>query len=318
MLALTLTHGQLALQTDYPIPVPGPDEALLKVRLAGICGTDLALAAGYKGGFQGVLGHEYVAEVVAAPGHEQWVGRRVVGEINTTCGYCHACRRGLLTHCQNRRVLGIINWDGAFARYLVSPLTLLHPVPPSLPDDMAVFTEPLAAAFAALRDAPADAGERIIIFGDGRLGQLIAQVFQSEGYQPLLVGHHPAKLALAAQRGISTALQAPAGQPFDIAVDVTGNASALQAIFSILRPRGTLILKTTSAHPTTLDMSAVVVNEWRLIGSRCGPFEQALQAMASGRIDPRPLISARYPLEQALQAFEQARERTSLKILLEP
>ena len=318
MLALTLNQGRLALNPDYPQPTPGPGEALLKVRQAGICGTDLALTAGYKGGFSGVLGHEYVADVMAAPGNEHWVGQRVVGEINTVCGTCDHCQRGLRTHCQNRSVLGILKWDGAFAEYLVTPVYLLHAVPEAVSDDMAVFTEPLAAAYAALRDVPAGVGERVIIFGDGRLGQLIALVFQSEGYHPLLIGHHPDKLALAAQAGVQTALQAPVGQEFDIAVDVTGSASALQEIFSVLRPRGALILKTTSAYPTTLDMSPIVVNEWQLIGSRCGPFERALEAMASGRIDPRPLISARYPLAQALQAFEQARQRTSLKIILEP
>jgi len=286
------------------------------MRYAGICGTDLALIAGYKGGFNGVLGHEYVAEVVAAPGNEEWVGKRVVGEINTFCGECDHCRRGLITHCQNRRVLGIINWDGAFAEYLVSPVTLLHPVPDNVPDEMAVFVEPLAAAYAALRDAPEDVGDRVIIFGDGRLGQLIARVFQGEGYKPLLVGHHPDKLAVAAQAGIETTMKPPAGREYDIAVDVTGNAQAIQQIFGLLRPRGALILKTTSAEKSTLDFSPVVVNELRIIGSRCGPFPRAIQALAQGVIDPRPLITGRFPLEEGLSAFELARDRASLKVLL--
>jgi 2-desacetyl-2-hydroxyethyl bacteriochlorophyllide A dehydrogenase len=316
MLALTLQDGKLRLRHDYPRPTPGPGEALLRMRYAGICGTDLALTAGYKGGFSGVLGHEYVAEVVEAPGNEEWVGKRVVGEINTFCGECDHCRRGLITHCQNRRVLGIINWDGAFAEYLVSPVYLLHPVPANVSDEMAVFVEPLAAAYAALRDTPEDAGDRVIIFGDGRLGQLIARVFQSEGYHPLLIGRHNKKLALAAQAGVRTALAPPAGQEYDIAVDVTGNAQAIQQIFGVLRPRGALILKTTSAHPSTLDFSPVVVNELRIIGSRCGPFPRAIQALSQGVIDPRPLITERYPLERAEEAFERARQRESLKILL--
>jgi len=318
MLALTLQNGELSLRKDYPRPQPGPGEALLRVRYAGICGTDLALTAGYKGGFNGVLGHEYVAEVVEAPGNEEWVGRRVVGEINTICGECDHCRRGLITHCQNRRVLGIINWDGAFAEYLLSPIYLLHPVPDNVPDEMAVFTEPLAAAYAALRDTPKDVGDRVIIFGDGRLGQLIAQVYHSEGYDPLLVGRHPHKLALAEQVGIRTTLEPPVGQEFDIAVDVTGNAQALQQIFGLLRPRGALILKTTSARQSQLDFSPVVVNELRIIGSRCGPFPRALQAMSQGAIDPRPLITATFPLEQALEAFDLARQRQSLKVLIKP
>jgi len=316
MLALVLENGQLSLREHYPQPTPGPGEALLRMRYAGICGTDLALTAGYKGGFSGVLGHEYVAEVVAAPGQEEWVGRRVVGEINTICGECDHCRLGLITHCQNRRVLGIINWDGAFAEYLVSPIYLLHPLPDAVPDEMAVFVEPLAAAYAALRDVPEDVGDRVIIFGDGRLGQLIARVFQAEGYHPLLVGRHTKKLTLAAQAGIDVALAPPLGREYDVAVDVTGNAQALQQIFGLLRPRGALILKTTSANKSELDFSPAVVNELRIIGSRCGPFPQAIQALAQGIIDPRPLISARFPLDRAEEAFQLARQRKSLKLLL--
>ena len=316
MLALTLDNGQLRLRQDYPIPTPGPGEALLRMRYAGICGTDLALIAGYKGGFTGVLGHEYVAEVVEAPDHQEWVGKRVVGEINTVCGECDHCRRGLLTHCQNRRVLGIIGWDGAFAEYLISPIYLLHAIPDNVPDEMAVFVEPLAAAYAALRDAPPEVGDRVIVFGDGRLGQLIARVFHSEGYRPLLIGRHTRKLELAAQAGIRVALEPPAGKEYDIAIDATGNHQAIQQILGLLRPRGVLILKTTSAYPSQLDLSPVVVNELRVIGSRCGPFPQAIQALAQGVIDPRPLITGRFPLEDGLAAFELARNRASLKVLL--
>ena len=316
MLALVLKEGQLSLRDDYPRPQPGPGEALLRMRYAGICGTDLALTAGYKGGFEGVLGHEYVAEVVEAPGNEAWVGRRVVGEINTFCGECDHCRRGLITHCQRRRVLGIIGWDGAFAEYLVSPVSLLHPVPDEVSDEVAVFTEPLAAAYAALRDLPPDAGERVLVLGDGRLGQLIARVFQAEGYDPLLVGRHSHKLALAADAGIRVAQALPAGQEFDIAVDATGNPQAIARLFDVLRPRGALILKTTSALPSHIDLSPVVVNELRIIGSRCGPFPRALDALRQGRIDPIPLITAVYPLHQGLDAFARARDRNSLKILL--
>jgi len=317
MLALVLKDGKLSLQQDYPRPTPGPGEALLRMRLAGICGTDMALTAGYKGGFEGVLGHEYVAEVVEAPGNEDWIGRRVVGEINTYCGECDHCRRGLLTHCQRRRVLGILGWDGAFAEYLVSPVYLLHAIPDHVPDEMAVFVEPLAAAYAALRDVPPDVGDRVIVLGDGRLGQLIARVFQAEGYHPLLVGRHHHKLSLAADAGIRTATELPTGQEFDIAVDATGNPQAIAQLFGILRPRGALILKTTSAFPSEIDLSPVVVNELRIIGSRCGPFPRAIQALAQGHIDPRPLITAVYPLAQGLEAFEHARRRESLKVLLQ-
>lgn len=318
MLALTLHDGQLDLRSDLPTPVPVPGEALLRVCLAGICGTDLALIEGYKGGYSGVLGHEYVAEVVQAPGREAWMGRRVVGEINTSCGQCDHCRRGLVTHCQQRRVLGILNWDGAFAEYILSPISLLHPVPDDVPDETAVFTEPVAAAYAALRDLPPDAGERIVVFGDGRLGQLIALAFVAEGYDPLLVGRHAAKLDIAERLGVRTTIKPPVGVEFDVAVDATGRAEALSVILDCLRPRGTLILKTTTAHPGALDLSRIVVNELRVIGSRCGPFPRALTAFSTGHLDPRPLISATYPLTDAIQAFAHATQSGALKVLLRP
>ncbi len=318
MRALVLHDGQLMLQEDRPQPQPGPGEALIRVRYAGICGTDLALTQGYKGGFEGVLGHEYVGEVVEAPGQEAWIGKRVVGEINTYCGECDHCRRGLITHCQRRRVLGILGWDGAFAEFLVSPTYLLHPLPDTVPDEMAVFVEPLAAAYAALRDLPADAGQRVVVLGDGRLGQLIARVFRAEGYDPLLVGHHAHKLALAQQAGIRTARALPIGEEFDVAVEVTGRPQALADLFQVVRPRGVIILKTTSAAPASLDWSPVVVQELRVIGSRCGPFPQAIDALAQGLIDPLPLITAIYPLAQGLEAFQRARDRASLKVLLRP
>lgn len=318
MLALTLQNGELSLQNEYPMPNPAPGQALLRMRMAGICGTDMALLHGYKGGFSGVLGHEYVAEIVAAPGQEQGVGRRVVGEINTTCGQCARCRAGLDTHCLRRQILGISQWDGVFAEYFLSPTLLLHPIPDDLPDEIAVFAEPVAAAYAVLRDLPAAAGERVIVFGDGRLGQIIALVLQAEGYDPLLVGRHSHKLAVAAQAGVRVALHRPAGVEFDIAVDASGRPEAFADILTCLRPRGVLVLKSTSAHPALLDLSPIVVNEIRVIGSRCGPFLTAIQALHSGKVDPRPLISARYPLAQALEAFEQASQKSAIKVLLTP
>ena len=217
--------------------MPSPGEALLRLRLAGICGTDLALIAGYKGGYRGVLGHEYVAEVMAAPGAPEWVGRRVVGEINTTCGVCDSCQSGLLTHCQTRRVLGIRAWDGVFADYFLSPIANLHPIPDQLADEIAVFVEPTAAAYAAIRDMPTVRNYRIAIVGDGRLGLLIALVFQAEGYDPLLIGRHQQKLAIAAAHGIRTAMHAPADQVFDVVIEATGHPEiAVLCHPSLVRP----------------------------------------------------------------------------------
>jgi threonine dehydrogenase-like Zn-dependent dehydrogenase len=181
---------------------------------------------------------------------------------------------------------------------------------------MAVFVEPLAAAYAVLRDTPPDAGDRVVVLGDGRLGQLIARVFRAEGYDPLLVGRHPRKLALAAEAGLRVAQTLPQGEEFDIGVEATGNPQALTELMRVLRPRGALILKTTSARAATLDLSPAVVNELRIIGSRCGPFPRAIEALAQGRIDPRPLITAIYPLAQGLEAFARARQRDTLKVLL--
>lgn len=318
MLALTLQQGHPLLLTDAPRPIPAPGEALLRLRLAGICGTDLAMTAGYKPGFGGVLGHEYVAEVAAAPDHPDWVGRRVVGEINTACGTCAHCRAGLTTHCQQRRILGMHAWDGVFAEYFLSPIALLHPLPADLPDEIAVFTEPTAAAFAILRDLPADAGERAAVFGDGRLGQLSAQVLRAAGYDPLLIGRHAGKLAIAQALGLRTAAALPPGLALDFAVDATGRAEACADILKHLRPRGVLILKSTAAQPASLDLARIVVNELRVIGSRCGPFAPAIAALHSGQVDPRPLISARYALAQAAEALAHARRQDALKVLLHP
>lgn len=323
MRALYCQEGDLSLRLDYPQPQPRPGEALLRLRMAGICGTDLALTRGYKNGVSLVLGHEYVADVISAPGHESWVGQRVVGEINTACGHCDRCNRGLITHCAERRVLGILDWDGALADTFLSPVANLYPVPANVSDEQAVFTEPLAAAYAVLRDMPADADERMVLFGDGRLGQLIARVLAAEGFDPLLVGRHVAKLAVAAAAGIRTQLVSSAAEikshdEYDVAIDATGSAQAIDDILACLRPRGVLILKTTSAQTTRLDLAAVVVNELRIIGSRCGPFPQALAALAAGKVDPRPLISARYPLAQAEQAMRVAAQAESLKVLVIP
>ena len=318
MQALRLTDHGPERVVDLPVPVLSAGEALLRLRLAGICGTDLALVAGYKGGYRGVLGHEYVAEVAAAPGAPEWVGRRVVGEINTTCGTCAYCQSGLLSHCQTRRVLGISEWNGVFADYFLSPVANLHPVPDQLGDEVAVFAEPTAAAYAAIRDMPTVGNNRIAIIGDGRMGLLISLVFQAEGYDPLLIGRHQQKLAIAAANGIRTAMQTPADQVFDVVVEATGHPEILPAILGMVRPRGTIILKSTSAQPTQFDSSALVVNELRIVGSRCGPFPTAIAALAAGKIDPTPLITARFPLSQAAAALAAAAQPGAIKVLFEP
>ncbi|MCO6450348.1 MAG: alcohol dehydrogenase catalytic domain-containing protein [Caldilineales bacterium] len=318
MQALVLTDHGPELIDNLPTPIPGPGEALLAPRLVGICGTDLALVAGYKGGYRGVLGHEYVAEVVAAPGYPEWVGCRVVGEINTTCGVCDSCRAGHVTHCQTRRVLGIRDWDGVFAEYFLSPVANLHRLPDEISDAEAVFTEPLAAAYAVLREMPKSSGDRIAILGDGRLGLLIALVLRAEGYDPLLIGRHQNKLDIANAAGIQTTTHVEAARRFDVLIEATGLPHILPEVIDMAAPRATIILKSTGIERTQIDASIIVVNELRLIGSRCGPFAEAIVALAAGKIDPKPLISSRFPLNQAVAALESAAQSGVIKVLLEP
>jgi threonine dehydrogenase-like Zn-dependent dehydrogenase len=263
---------------------------LVRVRCAGICETDLQLIKGYMG-FRGVLGHEFVG--VAESG--ALAGRRVVGEINCACWRCDTCRRGLPTHCPNRTVLGILNHDGAFADLIAVPERNLHAVPDSLPDEVAVFTEPLAAAFQIPAQLPVQSGDRVVVLGDGRLGNLCAQVLARLSDHVLVVGKHPEKLGLLTARGIGTALLSEPleERAADIVVDCTGSESGIPTALRLVRPRGTIVLKTTVAGDQTLAWAPFVIDEIALVGSRCGPFDRALEALEAGQIDVRPLISER-------------------------
>ncbi|MEZ4560187.1 MAG: alcohol dehydrogenase catalytic domain-containing protein [Caldilineaceae bacterium] len=323
MRALRLTdHGP-----DFgrrPCPDPAPDEALVRVTLAGICATDLELIRGYKGGYRGILGHEFVGVVEAAPGQPAWVGRRVVGEINIGCGDCDLCRSGLGKHCRTRRSAGIINHDGAFADYLILPVANLHPVPDAVPDDAAVFTEPLAAAMEILDQVHVTPSTRVYQLGPGRLGLLVAQVLAHTGCDLTVIGRSAGSLDLAAQlTGASTvavgsaAYQRLTEHPAPVVVDVTGAHAGFFAALDLVRPTGTIVLKsTTAALLDGFDMSRLVVNEISVRGSRCGPFDAALRMLASGAVQTAPLIAARYPLEDAVAALEHARRPGVLKVLL--
>lgn len=323
MRAAVVRNGSLIVRNDYPTPRPTGDEALIRVRLAGVCATDIELLRGYKGGFQGVLGHEFVGEVVRSPADPSWEGRRVVGEINVGCGRCALCRRGLAKHCRQRTSLGIIGRDGAFADYTLLPLQNLHPVPDSLPDEVAVFTEPLAAAYELLEQASIGPGRRVIVVGDGRLGLLCAFVLAQTGCDLTVVGRNPEKLALLASTPARTVLAAPdrlkrlADEPADIVVDATGAREGFFTALQLVRPLGVLMLKSTFADRLQeFDLSRLVVDEVTIIGSRCGPFQPALAALSEGRIDPRPLIHAEYALEDAAQAIARAGEKGVLKVLI--
>jgi threonine dehydrogenase-like Zn-dependent dehydrogenase len=313
MRALVL-DGTPAFQIDRPEPTPLPDEVPVRVLSAGICETDLQLIKGYMG-FAGVLGHEFVGVAEAGP----FKGRRVVGEINCSCTRCAMCLRGLPSHCTERTVLGILNHDGAFADVVAVPQRNLHLVPDAMSNDVAVFTEPVAAAFQIPVQVPIRRDDRIIVLGDGRLGNLCAQVLAGLSNGVLVIGKHPEKLALISEAGIKTALlkDVPAERMADLVVEVTGSESGLPAAMQLVRPRGTIVLKTTVAGSQTLAWAPFVIDEITLVGSRCGPFDQALAALESGRVNVSRMISSRFDLSQSLEALEHARTRPVLKVLLD-
>jgi threonine dehydrogenase-like Zn-dependent dehydrogenase len=317
MRALWLEGKAIRLRDDVARPVPPPGEALVRVLAAGVCNTDLELVRGYYP-FTGIPGHEFVGRVESAPGAEGWEGRRVVGEINASCGSCPACAAGRRTHCQRRTVLGIVNRHGVFADYLSLPVENLHEVPVALRDDEAVFTEPLAAALEVQEQVKVGSRDKVVIVGDGKLGNLVAQTLALTGCALTVVGRHPAKLALLEERGIATggADAIRAGEA-DVAVECTGNREGLALARTAVRPRGTIVLKSTYAGKTSLDISRIVVDEITLVGSRCGPFAPALRLLAERRVDVAPLVRARFPLGDAVAAFAEAARPGVLKVLVE-
>lgn len=315
MNALWLEQNHLHLRTDLPQPEPGTGEALVRVLRAGICNTDLELLRGYYP-YQGILGHEFVGVVEQGP--DSLLGQRVVGEINAACGHCRFCIRQQPTHCEHRTVLGIVNRHGAFADYLTLPIANLHPVPDTVPTDVATFTEPLAAALEIQQQVTLDPSDRVLVVGDGKLGQLVAQTLALTGCDLFVVGRHASKLANLQARSIAVGYAADVSdRAFDLAVECTGNPEGFAIAQRALRPRGTLVLKSTYAGNLTIDAASLVVDEITLIGSRCGPFAPALELLHTQQVDVAPLIQARYPLSEGLQAFAHAQQRGVMKILLE-
>jgi threonine dehydrogenase-like Zn-dependent dehydrogenase len=300
--------------TERPAPIPAAGEVLVRVIRAGVCETDLQLINGYMG-FRGVLGHEFVGVAESGP----MKGRRVVGEINCACWTCETCRQGLPTHCPNRTVLGILNHDGAFADLIAVPQRNLHVVPEALSDDVAVFTEPVAAAFQIPVQLTVRRQDRIAILGDGRLGNLCAQVLARLSDHVLVIGKHADKLALLAAMGIATTLLSDSleERAFDIVVDCTGSESGLPTALKLVRPRGTIVLKTTVAGQQTLAWAPFVIDEVTLVGSRCGPFDRALEALEHGHVQVKPLISDRFDLSRGLDALSRAQTKGILKVLLD-
>lgn len=318
MKAVLAAPGGLSLAVDHPLPEPRPGESLIRVLLAGICSTDLEIARGYMG-FRGIPGHEFVGMVVRSQS-DHLQGERVVGEINCPCGDCGVCRSGLVRHCTQRTVLGILGRDGAFGEFLVLPDANLHVVPEQVPDEMAVFIEPIAAAWRILEQIQVVRSTRALVLGDGRLGLLVAAVLADAGLDVTVIGRHAAHEPIAERFGARWALAGTGAplQPSNLVVEATGTPEGLSAALRLVRPCGTLVMKTTVASPHRLELAPVVVDEITVVGSRCGPFPPALDLLSSGRLDPTPLIQAVLSLDDALTAFEAADRPGVLKILVRP
>ena len=316
MKSLWLEDQTLTYHAKRPKPTKD-GEALIRVRLAGICGTDLEMVKGYYP-FTGVPGHEFVGEVLECD-DESLLGKRVVGEINVTCGACEQCQNGRSTHCESRTTLGIHNRDGIFAEYVTLPTRNLLPVPDSVPDEKAVFTELVAAAVEITEEVHIRPTDRVLVIGAGRFGQLIAQVLQLTGADLHVVARHPRQRWLLTERGINLIEQEDV-QPWrwDVVVDVTGSASGFELARKAIRPRGTLVMKSTYKGDMQVNFSSIVVDEINITGSRCGPFAPALRLLESGLVDPLGMIAAEYPLKDGLEAFEYASQRGVLKVLLRP
>jgi threonine dehydrogenase-like Zn-dependent dehydrogenase len=332
LLAFQVEKGKLRL-VEKPAPKLRPEWALVRVRLAGICNTDVEILRGYHQ-FRGTPGHEFVGEVadvegVSASERKKWMGRRVCGEINVACsayGFkseCEFCRRGLKTHCARRTVLGIVSQDGAFAEYLALPLENLHAVPGAMSDEQAVFVEPLAAACEILEQVDARRFPAAAVLGDGKLAQLIARVLRTAIPRVVIYGKHEKKLALARRAGIETKkVRGDAsdlkrvGESYSLLVEATGSPSGLELAQQMTEPRGTLVLKSTFHGAAPVATWPIVVKEMNVLGSRCGPFDKAIALLRSQNVDPRPLVTRAFPLAEAQEAIVFAERPGVMKVLL--
>lgn len=324
MRALRYENGELAL-AEVDAPRGDAREAVVRVVLAGVCNTDVEIVRGYAG-FAGTLGHEFVGVVESAP-DASLVGRRVVGEINAGCGLCALCVGGDARHCPQRTVLGIVGRDGAFAEFLRLPVENLLPVPDGVEDARAVFAEPLAAACGILERVEIGQDARVAVIGDGKLGLLCAQALKAQtaapGVSVTLVGRHENKLGIARARGVETALDGELGrgdfeQAFDVVVEASGAASGFALALRLVRPRGTLVLKSTFHGATEIDAARIVVEEISIVGSRCGRFAPALELLARDAVDVTSLITDQFALTDGLRAMQRATESGVLKVLLKP
>lgn len=310
---------KLELLERLPVPTPDKNEALIKVLVAGICNTDLEIVKGYMD-FKGVIGHEFVGRVMEIKGEtKELQGKRVVGEINCGCGQCPLCRKGLEKHCQERKVLGILEKNGCFAEYITLPLKNVYEVPDTVEDEKAVFVEPLAAALEILDQVHFHPGDKVLVLGDGKLGVLIALALRQTMADIMLAGKHNSKMKVVSSQGVQAKhieeVKAYSDR-FDYVVEATGASSGLETAFQLLRPRGTVILKSTYAGRNNIDLAPAVINEITIVGSRCGCFPPALNYLDK-YLDTKPLISAVFKFKDAHKAIEFAQKKESLKVLLD-
>lgn len=317
MKALVFKQGTLFLNKNYPKPHPGQNEALVKVLVAGICNTDLEIKKGYMG-FNGIPGHEFVGRVEKCR-DKSLEGKRVVGEININCGRCRYCKNHLKNHCRNRTVLGILKKDGVFAEYVTLPARNLHVIPRSVSDFEAVFVEPLAAAFEITKQLTIKPYNNVCVLGDGKMGLLVAQVLSMTGCRLVTVGKHEENLSVLKRWGIKTKKLRSLSEEkeFDVVIDCTGSVNGIEIACSIVKPEGTIVMKTTTSHGRKIDMNYIVINEVTLVGSRCGPFMPAIRALRSRSVDVLPLVRKVYQLEEGIEAFRRAEQKGVLKILLQ-
>ncbi len=320
MRALHLHNSQLKFHEGLPIPRPESAEVLLRIRLAGICGTDLVLLKGYAD-FSGVPGHEFVAEVVSSGEgvDSSWIGKRVVAEINQWCDQCDQCARQHFSHCLNRKVIGIRDHQGAFAEYLVVKVNTLHVVPDSVNDRQAVFIEPLAAAFRIVEQLQSCSYQEVMLTGAGRLGQLIARVMALQEKQTKVVVRHQRQRELLHGLPLDCIVESEVEpKSVDVAIDATGHCTGLALALKAVRPRGICVMKSSYPEPLSLDLSRLVIDEIELMGSRCGPFTVAIDALVNGQIETESLIDGSYPLNEYRPAFALSSEKGAMKVLLQP
>ena len=317
MMRAVVWDGQLRFIPDYPVPKIQPGWAGIRIKTAGICQTDLELINGYLG-FSGVLGHEFVGMVESCE-DIRWIGKRVAGEINAACGQCSWCRKGQGSHCPSRTTLGIDRLDGCMADYCILPIANLIEIPENISDDRAVFIEPLSAACEILEQLSLNGSQRVVVLGDGRLGILCAWVLSTVVSDVTISGHHPEKLALAAWNGVKTAHGNSNIDPgADVVVEATGSARGFAEAMSLCRPQGVIVLKSTVALSEKVDLSPIVIHELTVLGSRCGRFWRGLTLMEQSPDMPlESMITDRFPIEQATDAFERSAQHTALKVLLD-